>query len=53
LRRVLACRQLVLTESDDARIEGCADLTTLERWLDQAVTALSVADALAISATRP
>ena len=46
LRRVLARRQLLLTEGDDARIEACADLATLHRWLDQAVTALSVSDAL-------
>jgi hypothetical protein len=56
LRRVLARRQLVLTQGDDARIEECTDLTTLEHWLDQAVTALSAAAALgapATSATRP
>ena len=27
--------------------EACADLATLERWLDQAVTAVSASDALA------
>ena len=46
LRRVLARRQLTLTKHDDARIEACADLAILERWLDLAVTAVSVADAL-------
>jgi hypothetical protein len=46
VRRVLACRQLILTAGDDARIEDCTDLATLERWLDQAITALSVSDAL-------
>jgi hypothetical protein len=46
LRRVLARRQLLLTAGDDARIEACTDLATLRRWIDQAVTALSVSDAL-------
>ena len=46
LRRVLACRQLTPSKDDDARIEACTDLATLERWLDRAVTALSVSDAL-------
>ncbi len=46
LRRVLARRQLMPSKADDARIEACTDLATLERWLDLAVTAVSVADAL-------
>ncbi|HSO00054.1 MAG TPA: hypothetical protein VLS89_17290 [Candidatus Nanopelagicales bacterium] len=46
LRRVLARRQLVVAQDDEARIEACSDLVTLERWLDQAVTAPSVSDAL-------
>jgi hypothetical protein len=46
LRRVLARRQLTLSQDDDARIEACTDLATLERWLDRAVTAVSVSDAL-------
>jgi hypothetical protein len=46
LRRVLARRQLTPSKQDDARIEACTELATLERWLDQAVTAVSVADAL-------
>lgn len=46
LRRVLTRRQLLLTTADDARIEACTDLATLERWLDQAVTAVSASDAL-------
>jgi hypothetical protein len=47
LRRVLARRQLTPSKADDARIEACADLATLERWLDQAVTAVNLPDALA------
>lgn len=39
LRRVLARRELVLRPSDEARIDACPDLATLERWLDQAITA--------------
>jgi hypothetical protein len=46
LRRVLACRQLVLRPEDEVRIEACTDLVTIERWLDQAVTAASVSEAL-------
>jgi hypothetical protein len=46
LRRVLARRQLTPGKQDGARIEACTELATLERWLDQAVTAVSVADAL-------
>jgi len=46
LRRVLTRRQLMLSKDDDARIEACTDLATLERWLDRAVTAVSVSDAL-------
>lgn len=46
LRRVLVRRQLTLSEDDDARIEACTELPTLERWRDQAVTAVSVSDAL-------
>jgi hypothetical protein len=46
LRRVLARRRLGLTSAEEARIEACADLATLERWLDQAVTAPTVSEAL-------
>ena len=46
LRRVLALRKLPLSQADEARIDACADLGTLERWLDQAVSAESTADAL-------
>ena len=46
LRRVLVLRQLAPSRDDDARIEECTDLPTLERWLDQAVTAISASNAL-------
>jgi hypothetical protein len=46
LRRVLVRRHLTPGKDDDARIEACSDLATLERWHDQAVTAVSVLDAL-------
>ena len=46
LRRVLARRGLTLTTAEATRIEVCADLATLDRWLDEAVVAPSVADAL-------
>jgi hypothetical protein len=46
LRSVLARRVLLLSSEEDRRIEACADLATLERWLAQAVTAPSAAAAL-------
>jgi hypothetical protein len=46
LRRVLAGRQLTPSKDDDARIDACTDLATLERWLDRAITAASVSDVL-------
>jgi hypothetical protein len=46
LRRVLARRQLTPSQTDEARIEDCPDLASLERWLDQAITARSAAEAL-------
>lgn len=46
LRRMLELRQLARSEHDDARIEACTDLATLERWHARAVTAASVSDAL-------
>jgi flagellar biosynthesis/type III secretory pathway protein FliH len=47
LRRVLARRQLTSSQDDHARIEACTNLATLARWLDRAITAVSVSDALA------
>jgi hypothetical protein len=46
LRRVLAGRQLTPSQDDDARIDACTDLATLERWLDRAINATSVSDVL-------
>jgi hypothetical protein len=46
LRRVLAGRQLTPSKDDDARIDACIDLATLERWLDRAITATNVSDVL-------
>ncbi|WP_437688173.1 hypothetical protein [Sorangium sp. So ce176] len=43
---VLAQRQLALRPEEDARIEGCAELDVLERWLERAVTAATATDAL-------
>ncbi|WP_437737740.1 hypothetical protein [Sorangium sp. So ce1335] len=39
-------RQIALRPEDDAHIEACAELATLERWLDQSVTAASASEAL-------
>ena len=46
LRRVLSRRKLALSAAEEAKIEACADLTTLERWHDEAVIATSAAEAL-------
>jgi hypothetical protein len=46
LRRVLARRKLALRRADKARIDACVDLATLERWLDQAITARSASQAM-------
>jgi predicted transposase YdaD len=46
LRRVLVWKQLTLTAEQEALIDGCEDLATLERWLDQALPATTVTDAL-------
>jgi hypothetical protein len=46
LRRVLARRGLVTSAEDEARIDACDDLATLERWLDETITATSAAEAL-------
>ena len=47
LRRVLARRGLALSAALEAQIDGCSELATLGRWLDQAVTAASAQEALA------
>jgi hypothetical protein len=46
LRRVLAGRQLTPSKDDDARIDACTDLATLEHWLDRAINAASISDVL-------
>jgi len=46
LRRVLVHRQLTPSKDEDARIDACADLATLERWNDRAFTSVSISDAL-------
>jgi hypothetical protein len=47
LLRVLARRGFCLGSDDRARIDACQDVATLERWIEQAVTAASLAEALA------
>jgi hypothetical protein len=46
VRRVLAARKLAPSPTDEARIDACTDLATLERWHEQALAAQSVAEAL-------
>jgi len=46
LRDVLEARGLALGPDDEARIDGCADCITLDRWHKQAVVAGSAAEAL-------
>jgi len=40
------------SRKDDARIDGYEDLGTLDRWIEQAMTAKSVADALRVDGTK-
>ena len=46
LRDVLAGRKLVIGAEDEARIDACADLSALQRWLRQAVVAPTAGEAL-------
>ncbi|HLM74141.1 MAG TPA: HEPN domain-containing protein [Polyangiaceae bacterium] len=46
LRRILARRGIELRPEDSARIDACADLPTLERWLAEAAVADRAEDAL-------
>jgi predicted transposase/invertase (TIGR01784 family) len=46
IRKVLEKRGLAVSAQQEARLEGCADTGTLERWFDQALTAASVTEAL-------
>ena len=46
LRLVLANRQFTPSKDDDARIDTCTDLATLERRLARAITATSISDVL-------
>jgi hypothetical protein len=46
VRNLLAVRGLALAAGDEARIDGCTDLSTLDRWHDQAIVAATVAEAL-------
>ena len=46
LRWLLSRRSLVPSVRDEARIAGCTDLPTLERWAGRALEAESVAEAL-------
>lgn len=47
LGRVLARRNLAPTNEEQARIDACTDVATLERWVEQAISAKSVAEAVA------
>ncbi len=44
--RVLAARGFQITDTQRERVLGCRDLAVLDRWLDRAVTAASVDDAI-------
>ncbi|QRN95243.1 Rpn family recombination-promoting nuclease/putative transposase [Archangium violaceum] len=46
IRKVLGKRGLALSAQQEAHLEGCADTGTLERWLDQSLTAASATEAL-------
>ena len=46
LRKVLTQRSLPLSAEDATRIDACNDLTTLERWIGQAIAAATTEEAL-------
>jgi hypothetical protein len=46
LRRVLTRRALVTTAEDEARIDACVDVATLDRWIVEASTASAASEAL-------
>ncbi len=46
LLQILAVRGLAVSDADRARILACADPTQLDRWIERAVRASSVADVL-------
>jgi hypothetical protein len=52
VRRVLTARELAVSAAEQAQIDACNDLATLERWLDQALTASSTAEALGVPTRR-
>ena len=45
--KLVARNGLVLSDDERARINACADLTTLDRWFDNAVTAKTTAELFA------
>ena len=53
LRRVFARRGLGMRPEDDARVDACTDLATLEHWLDEAVVAKTAAEVFGESARKP
>jgi hypothetical protein len=53
LRRILSKRELAPSHQDEARIERCADLGTLDRWIEQALAAQSVDEALRVDPAPP
>jgi hypothetical protein len=46
LLRILGSRGLEISEDDRNRILACTDLTTLDRWIDRAMNATTVAEIL-------
>ena len=48
LLTILAARELVFSDEQRARIEGCSEVARLDRWIVRAATAASVDQVLAI-----
>ncbi|WP_437522236.1 hypothetical protein WME79_31010 [Sorangium sp. So ce726] len=46
LLRLLARADIVLTESESARIQACTDIATLDRWIDNVLAAKNAAEVL-------
>ena len=47
LLRILARRNIALTEEDRAKISQCADLARLDQWFENALTGATAAEVLA------
>ncbi|KYG10517.1 hypothetical protein BE21_11505 [Sorangium cellulosum] len=48
LLRLVARAGITLTTSDLSRVQGCGDVATLDRWIDNSLSAKTAADVLSL-----